>query len=86
MLRSQTFAIPNYSFQRHNKVELRYAKLRYGIRYDTLRYATLQATICSMISNATMRYDMQYFYLLCYIVVETYDVSLSSNADIAYTI
>ena len=35
-LRSQTFAISSYPFLRCNTVELRYAKLYYGIRYDTL--------------------------------------------------
>ena len=56
------------------------------MRYDTLRYATLYATICSMISYATIRYDMQYLYLLRYILVELCDASLSSKAHITYTI
>ena len=33
---SKTFAIPSYPFSPHNAVELRYTKLCYGIRYDTL--------------------------------------------------
>ena len=57
-LRSQTFAISSYPFLRYNTVELRYAKLCYGIRYDTiwyvmirydmLRYATLYVMICNI--------------------------------------
>ena len=68
-------------------IQLSYATLSCAtvyamIRYDTLRYATLHPTICSMISYATIRYDMQYFYLSRYIVVELCDASLSSKAHI----
>ena len=65
---------------------LGYATVYAMIRYDTLRYATLHTTICYMISFSTIRYDMQYFYILRYIVVEPCDASLSSKAHIAYTI
>ena len=47
-LRSQSFAISSYPFLRYNTVELRYAKLCYGIRYDMLRYATLYVMICNI--------------------------------------
>ena len=40
-LRSQTFAISSYPSLRYDTVELRYAKLCYGIRYDTLRYVMI---------------------------------------------
>ena len=61
VLRSQTFSISSYPFVLHNTVELRYAKLFYGLRYDTLRYATLYVTMCSMICYATIHYAMQYY-------------------------